>query len=598
LVTWHLLEIPASGRRLSVGQDFNLSAELRLCPSPNEDASMFSLRRTLPLLSIIVFASVSTAQTPEIQADIDAQLHALRTAGPAIFGPAASTAAEETAADALAAKIDKQLEAFWAKNKIKPSDPADDAEFLRRVSLDLIGRIPSVPEVRQFLANADPRKREKKIAELLNKTGHFNHFATVIRQQWIPQTIDNPQFQFVGTQFETWLRNNLRKNTGMDQLVREIITAPTLFNRGRPQQGAPQVDINNSAFGFNQVNEFKPENVAASVSRLFMGVKMECAQCHDHPFAVITREQFWETAAFFADLQPTVANATDPKLKREIKIQDVDPKKQTVVQARFFDDSEPQFKDDVSPRTTFADWLLAPQNPYFARITVQRTWAHFFGIGFIDPIDEPGDANPELIPEIVDELAKAFVASKYDNRFLIKAITRTQAYQLSSRQTDPSQAANRHFARMNVKALSAEQLFDSLSQATGFSEQFQDPQRRQFPGNTRREFLTKFASTERSVERQMSILQALTLMNGQFISVQTSVERSNFLSAIAEAPFLDVYGKIDALFMATLSRPATSLEMQRFANHVVNGGTEKDEKKALTDVYWALLNSSEFILNH
>ncbi len=558
---------------------------------------MISPRRMLSVLTVMAFSSIANGQTPEIQAELDARLHALRTAGPAILpGPAASAVIEEAAADALAAKIDKHLATFWAKNNIKPTDSADDAEFLRRVYLDLVGRIPSVPEVRQFLASGDPRKREKKVAELLNKTGFFNHFATVLRQQWVPQTIDNPQLQFVGTQFEVWLRGHLRKNTGMDQMVREILTAPTLFNRGRP--GAPQVDLNNSAFGFNQANEFKPENVAASVSRLFMGVKMECAQCHDHPFAVITREQFWETAAFFADLQPTVANATDVKLKREIKIQDVDPKKQKVVQARFFDDTEPAWRDTISPRATFADWLLAPNNPYFARIGVQRMWAHFFGLGFIDPVDEPGDENPELIPEVVDELARTYAASKFDNRFLIKVITRTNAYQLSSRQTDPSQATNRHFARMNVKALSAEQLFDSLSQATGFSEQFQDPQRRQFPGNVRREFLAKFASTERSVERQMSILQALTLMNGKFLADQTSIERSNFLGAIAEAPFLDVYGKIDALFMATLSRPATSLEMQRFANHVVNGGTEKDEKKALADVYWALLNSSEFILNH
>lgn len=554
-------------------------------------------RRLLPALALLLFASVSQAQTLEMQDEIDAQLRALRTAAPAILpGPAASTAIEEAAADALAAKIDKHLTTFWAKNKIKPSELTDDAEFLRRIHLDLVGRIPSVAEVRVFLSNADPRKREKKIAELLNKTGFFNHFATVLRQQWVPQTIDNPNFQGIGTQFETWLRGHLRKNTGLDQMVREILTAPTLFNRGRPM-GQP-VDINNSAFGFNQVNEFKPENVAAAVSRLFMGVKMECAQCHDHPFAVITREQFWETAAFFADLQPTVANATDVKLKREIKIQDVDPKKAVTVQARFFDDTEPAWKDDVSPRSTFADWLLAANNPYFARISVQRMWAHFFGMGLIDPIDEPGDENPELIPEIVEDLTRAFVESKYDNRFLIKVITRTRAYQLTSRQTDQSQATNRHFARMNVKALSAEQLFDSLSQATGFTEQFQDPQRRQFPGNIRREFLTKFASTERSVERQMSILQALTLMNGSFINVQTNVERSNFLAAIADAPFLDVYGKIDAMFMATLSRPATSLEMQRFANHVVNGGTEKDEKKALADVYWALLNSSEFFLNH
>ena len=188
---------------------------------------MNALRRLLPDLRIVVFPSLSNAQTPEMVAEIEARLHALRTAGPAILpGPAASVIIEEATADALAARIDKHFETFWAKNKIKPSDPADDAEFLRRASLDLLGRIPSVPEVRQFLADADPKKREKKIAEMLNKTGFFNHFSTVLRQQWVPQTIDNPNFQFVGGQFETWLRGNLRKNTGMDQLVRDIITAP------------------------------------------------------------------------------------------------------------------------------------------------------------------------------------------------------------------------------------------------------------------------------------------------------------------------------------------------------------------------------------
>lgn len=558
---------------------------------------MISVRRLLPVLGIALFTSSATAQTPEMIAEVEALLSGLRTAGPAILpGPAVVVAREEAAISNLVARIDKNLGTFWARNKIKPSEPADDTEFLRRVSLDLVGRIPSVAEVRQFLSDGDPKKREKKVAELLNKSGFFNHFSTVLRQQWVPQTIDNPNFQFVGVQFETWLRDKLRKNAGMDQLVREILTAPTLFNRNQP--GAVPVNVNNSAFGFNQVNEFKPENVASAVSRLFMGVKMECAQCHDHPFATISREQFWETAAFFADLQPTIANTSDMKLKREIKIQDDDIKKRKTVQARFFDDTEPKWKDDVSPRATFADWLLAPTNPYFARITSQRIWAHFFGLGFIDPVDEPGDENPPLIPEVVEDLAKAYADSKFDNRFLIKVITRTRAYQLSSRQTDPSQVSNRHFARMNVKAMSAEQLFDSLSQATGFSDRAQDPQQRRFPGSTRGDFLAKFASTERSVERQMSILQALTLMNGKFLGDQTSVERSNFLGAIADAPFLDVYGKIDALFMATLSRPATSSEMQRFATHVSNGGTDMNEKKALADVFWALLNTSEFILNH
>lgn len=556
--------------------------------------------QSFALCGLLATTAYLPAQTPEIQADLDAQLHALRTAGPLVLpGPAASLAVEEATVAALAAKIDRHLDAFWAKNKIKPSDPADDAEFLRRVTLDLAGRIPSVQEVRQFVVNDDPRKREKVVIDLLSKAAFLNHLSTVLRQQWAPQTLDNPQLQFIGGQFEGWIRNRLRDNAGMDKMVREILTAPTLFARNRNGNLVTQNDPNDSAFGFNQANEFKPENVAASASRLFMGVKMECAQCHDHPFAPISREQFWETAAFFAELQPAIANSNEAKIKREIKIQDPNPNKVKTVQARFFDDTEPPWKDNVSPREVFVNWLVAADNPYFAKNAVRRMWGHFFGIGFIDPIDEPGLENPELVPQLVTDLAKAYADSKFDNRFLIKVITRTKAYQLSSRQTDPSQNNPRHFARMNVKALTAEQLFDSLAQATGYSEPNNvGGPRQRFVGGMRREFMTKFASTEKITERQTSILQALTMMNGKFVDDQTNFERSQYLAAIVDAPFMDTDAKIEALFLASLSRFPTSEESSRFGSYAQRGGTENNSKKALADVFWALLNSSEFVLNH
>jgi hypothetical protein len=151
---------------------------------------------------------------------------------------------------------------------------------------------------------------------------------------------------------------------------------------------------------------------------------------------------------------------------------------------------------------------------------------------------------------------------------------------------------------MNVKALSAEQLFDSLAQATGYSEPNNGPQRRQFPSGTRRDFMTKFASTEKITERQTSILQALTLMNGKFINDQTNLERSQFLAGIADAPFMDVDGKIEALFLASLSRFPSPEETSKFGSYVQRGGADNDGKKALADVFWALLNSSEFVLNH
>ena len=262
---------------------------------------MMPLFRTLSILGLLVsFSSLASAQTAEIEEQVQARLAWLRSGGVvALPGPAASIAINEAAIAETVATVDRHLESFWAKNKIKPAELTTDAEFLRRVSLDISGRIPAVQEIRLFVANTDPKKRQKKVDELLNRAGYANNFSSILRQLWLPQSLEDPQLQFVGFQFEEWLRVQLQKNAGLDKIAREMLTAPTLFARGRNGQ---MVDENASgtAFGFNRVNEFKPENVAASASRLFMGVKMECAQCHDHPFAAITREQFWETAAFFA----------------------------------------------------------------------------------------------------------------------------------------------------------------------------------------------------------------------------------------------------------------------------------------------------------
>lgn len=491
-------------------------------------------------------------------------------------------------------KINQHFDDFWARNSITPAPIADDAEFLRRLSLDLIGRIPTASEARSFIENKDPDKRTKKIEELLGKSGYLNHFASVYRQLWVPQTLDNPQLQFAGPQFENWVHNRLKENTSMDKIVREILTTRTLFTGRGAQAFAPnQAD---SPFLFLQANEFKPENVAAQASRLFMGVKIECAQCHNHPFASYTKEQFWEQAAFFAEVQPAIANASDMKAKREIRIPD--PNKSIIVPARYFDDGqEPRWDSSKSPREIFADWLTSPKNPYFAKNLVNRTWAHFLGLGIIEPIDEPSEDNPPVIPELLEDFSKAFIDSGYDLRFLIRAITRSKVYQLTSRQTDASQSHAKQFARMNVKALSGEQLFDSLATATAYI----DPtplNQRQFNFGVRREFITKFASAEKATEKQTSILQALTLMNGRFVNDQTSLERSQFLAGVIDAPFLDSKGKVEVLYLATFSRMPTAEEYEKFTSYVDRGGVSGDKKKALTDVFWSLLNSSEFMLNH
>jgi len=515
---------------------------------------------------------------------------------PAVAGekaPAPREVSADRLLDPVVRKIDQHLNEFWAANNITPAPLADDAEFYRRLSLDLVGRIPTAAEARDFIESKDPDKRTKKIDALLARPGYLNHFSTVLRQTWVPQTADNQQLQFNAPQFEGWIRSQLRDNVPMDKIVRQMITVPTLF-AGRGAETF-RFDPTDSPFLFVQANEFKPENVAAAASRLFMGVKIECAQCHNHPFAPYKKEQFWELAAFFAEVQPAIANVSDPKFKREIRIPGDKP---VTVQARFFDDKkEPVWDAKKSPRETFADWLTSPSNRYFARNMVNRAWAHFLGIGLIEPIDEPSEDNPPVMPELLDDLATAYRESGHDTRFLIRVITRSKAYQLTSRQTHESQADSKRFAKMNVKGMSGEQLYDSIGIATGFVDSTPVPQR-PFDFGPRGQFLGRFSSTEKLTEKQTSILQALTLMNGRLVNDQTSLDRSQFLAGVIDAPFLNTNGKLEALFLASLSRLPTSAETEKFGSYVDRGGPTGDQKKAVSDVFWALLNSSEFVLNH
>jgi hypothetical protein len=243
-----------------------------------------------------------------------------------------------------------------------------------------------------------------------------------------------------------------------------------------------------------------------------------------------------------------------------------------------------------------ADWLTNSKNPYFARTAANRLWAHFFGIGIVEPVDEPGGDNPPSHPQLLDELARQLVEHKFDLRFLIRAIALSHTYQLTSTVTDPSQNDPRLFARMALKGLSAEQLFDSLAQATGYRERTVTGRQFGRLGRTpRAEFLARFASQDKRTEMQTSIPQALLLMNGSFIADATSVDRSELLAATLEAPFLkDPSERIEALYLATLARKPRAEELVPLVKHVA----EEDSRKALADIFWSLLNSSEFVLNH
>ena len=507
-------------------------------------------------------------------------------------------------AAALTARIDATLSASWAAQKIVPAQDSTDGEFLRRVYLDLAGRIPTVTESRNFLTDPRDDKRRQLVAQLLQRPTYAKNMTTVWRHLLLPETDSNFQFSVLAVGFDVWLRQQFANNVGYDQMVRELLTVPI------DQQVNQRINnFNNvgqaSPIAYYFAKEAKAENLASSSARVFLGLRLECAQCHNHPFATWTRDQFWGLAAFFAGIQSRnqgegfVMPEKEVLDRRELAIPGTD----RVVQATFPDGTDPQWKFKVGPRQTLADWVIDKNNPYFARAIVNRVWAHLFGIGLVEPVDEMVGGQDTVAHhlELLDELAKAFVAHKYDLKYLFEAIVGSKAYQLSSK----GKGAAPLFSRQLLRGLTGEQLFDSLSVATGQPDNVGDDAFAFLRGGNgpRGEFLAKFGQqTGKTTEHETSIIQALTLMNGSFVGTATNPNRSQLLSAVLEAPFFDERSRIEAIYLATLARMPTAKELEKAEYFIERASTGDDLKKArseaIADVFWALINSTEFVFNH
>jgi hypothetical protein len=520
-------------------------------------------------------------------------------AAAALAAPAWAESRSSDDARALAAKIDSLIAARWQTENVTPAPLADDGAFLRRLSLDVIGRVPLISETRRFLRDPNSDKRAEVIERLLDSPGYVSNFSNIWRDLLLPEANADFQQRFLSGQMERWLRKQFSDNVSFDRMVRELITQPMpnnrrgqFYNPYGPQQGEP------TPMAFYQSKQGKPENLAASTARLFLGIRLECAQCHNHPFSHWTREQFWGQAAFFGGIRSQGNNGIFSQLsevadRRELSI----PGTERVAQARFLDGKDPQWRYNVSSRKTLADWMTAPENAFFARAAVNRLWAHFFGIGIVEPVDDLNDENKPSHPELLDELAGAFVRHGFDYRFLIRAITLSKTYQLSSAYPSASQPDVHLFAYVPVKGLSQDQLMESLSLTVGVPSLAAN-QRRNFFDPSQQGFEGKFVSQEKRTEYQTSIPQALALMNSQFVTNATHPQRSQFLASVLNAPFLDTDGRIETLYLAALSRKPRPEELEKHRRYVEKGGAAKDPKTALGDVFWALLNSPEFFLNH
>lgn len=509
---------------------------------------------------------------------------------------------------AVTARVNARIEAGWKHAGVAPADRASDAEFVRRAYLDLTGVIPTVQEARDFLDDKRKNKRARLIDRLIGapadaKPQAAARFATRLADIWqhamLPQLNNSRRYRNQAGVFHTWLRNHFAENTPYDKMVGELLTytgsaSGYMIQRGRQRR------ITGPGL-YYQLLELKPEELAASTSRLFLGVQIQCAQCHNHPFDHWTQKDFWSYAAFFAQLKQPAARGNLRFVREvadtntgEVKLPDTE----TVVAPRFLGSKSTELTTGKTRRQQLAVWLTSKENPYFAKATVNRVWAILFGYGLVDPVDDFGKHNAASHPQLLNELAADFANNGYDLRRLFRILAKSRAYQLSSELKKGEAEYARLFNRMAIKSLTPEQIYDCVEIATAkrdLPNAYQSAGYGSRPSATKQQFIGKFeAPTQGTTEFQAGIPQALTMMNGSLIAAATDVNRSDILIAVTEAPFMTDEQRVESLFLAALSRKPTDAERAKFVGYIKRKGA----RQAYGDVLWALLNSTEFLLNH
>jgi hypothetical protein len=492
--------------------------------------------------------------------------------------------------------VDKHVFAKLKQMTILPSDLCTDAEFVRRAHLDLCGVLPTPEESTKFLADRSPDKRAKLIDALLQRPEYADFWAL----KWLDVLRSNRKtIQVKGVNaFQLWLRENLARNEPLDQMIRELLTA------------------NGSTYANPPANYYRiakdPTNLAETTAQLFFGVRMQCAKCHNHPFEAITQDDYYSTAAWFARVKTkkegaAPKNAQDPGAEVVYDLRDgevTQPRSGKAMAPKFLKGAAPTIPPGTDRRAVFAEWLTGPQNPYFAKSVVNRVWYHLMGKGIVDPVDDFRDSNPPSNDELLDALAKDFVAKKFDLKALIRTIMTSRTYQLSATPNETNKDDAKYFSHTVTKLLSAEQLLDAQCDVTAVPEKFAGlplgTRAIQLPdGEVNHPFLKTFGQPARELacecerESDSNLAQALQLINGPTINDKLRNPNNRLGKLLAEKKGEKEI--LDALYLAALARPATDAERAPALSHVAKGA---DKRKAWEDVLWAILNTREFLFRH
>ncbi|NNE93473.1 MAG: DUF1553 domain-containing protein [Verrucomicrobiales bacterium] len=492
---------------------------------------------------------------------------------------------------------------------LPPSEVSDDATFIRRVTVDIAGRLPTVEETKAFLVSNDPDKRAKHIDSLLDSPDYAAFFAQkwagILRNKRSKETYKRGTYSF-----HEWIKTSLAENRPFDEFVTELVTA------------SGEIGENPPVAWYRAVKDNKEQ--MQDVAQVFMGIRMQCAQCHHHPYEKWSQDDYYGFTAFFTAVGRKAGDAPDEEIiyHKRTTAQMANPNTKVVLKPRPLGEEQLEIPPTADPRFELASWMTSPENPYFAKMLVNRYWKHFFSRGLVEPEDDMRVTNPATHPELLADLAGSFTQSGFDLKELVRTICNSQTYQLSALPNEHNVADSQNYSRYYPKRLQAEVLLDAINVVSNSSEKFTGQpigvRATYLPDdkfNSQSYFLTVFGRPEMDsaceCERvaDANLAQSLHLINSD--TIQNKLSNANGRAVqLAKATERPDNERLTELYLYALARNPKPEEIAAAQAHLNKKRTaaaadEKDkltpaiaEQEAFEDILWALLNTKEFLFNH